>query len=98
DYKVTGVQTCALPISGGPCRPPSVNRLHDLGEHAAGRARVQEGHAAAADPDAGALVDQLDARVADLAERPVDVVGLVGDVVQPEIGRASCRERVWRWG
>ena len=49
----------------------------------AGRARLQEGDAAAADADPRLGVDQLDPARRQLLERRVDVVGRVGDVVQP---------------
>ena len=55
----------------------------DLGQHAAGRARVQERDARAADAGARLLVDQRACRPRLSArERRVDVGHLVGDVVQ----------------
>src|SRR5690606_41034720 len=32
DFHVTGVQTCALPISSGPCRANALDVLHDASE------------------------------------------------------------------
>ncbi len=43
---------------------------------------MQEGDARAADPDAGALVDQLHARLLQARQGRVDIADLVGDVVQ----------------
>ena len=60
----------------------SRRRFDDLGQHAAGRPRVQEGDPAVADPGPRLGVDQLDAVVAELRQRRLDVVDPVGDVVQ----------------
>ena len=58
-------------------------RLDDLGEHAAGRGGMQEGDARAADSRAGLLVDQPQPGRRERAQRLLDVVHPVGDVVQP---------------
>ncbi len=50
---------------------------------------MQEGHTRAADAAARVLVDQLEARAAQALERGLDVLDLVGDVVQ---ARALARE------
>src|SRR5262249_58428865 len=78
DWSVTGVQTCALPIS--PRRDPGVHR-----EVALRVLRNARG----------------DLRARRRGERPpvareahVDVTGAERE--RHEIGRASCRERVWR--
>ncbi len=52
---------------------------------------MQEGDPAAADPDPGLGVDQLDAGVAERAKDGVDVVDRIGDVVQ---ARAPCVEEL----
>src|SRR5690606_40772056 len=87
DFHVTGVQTCALPISrrrGPGARPPADERL------VAGVAVPQD--------------QQRDRRVAfrDLERRQTEHerLGLRrrGRRRRLEIGRASCRERVWRGG
>ena len=71
----------------------SLRGFDDLGQHAAGRPRVQEGDAAVADPGPRLGVDQLDAVVGELAERRLDVVDAVGDVVQARApcARGTCR-------
>ena len=56
--------------------------LDDLGQHAAGRSRMQEGDAAVADTDPRLAVDQLEAGGADRGQRRVDVLHRVGDVMQ----------------
>src|SRR5256885_5192527 len=89
DYKVTGVQTCALPISCSrrPCKkkskartPPRTGRLvarHLSGQLPAGLSvgPVQSGRLVSTKPREGSI------RLADTHSRS-------------EIGRASCRERV----
>src|SRR5690606_7685646 len=54
----------------------------DLGQHAVGGARVQEGDAAAADAGPRLGVDQLDTARLELVQAAVDVLNPVGDVVQ----------------
>jgi hypothetical protein len=56
--------------------------LDDLGQDAAGRARVQEGDEAVADPDPRLRVDQLDAGRGELLEGRLDVLDGVGDVME----------------
>src|SRR4051812_49841015 len=51
----------------------SFRGLHDLGEHAAGRLGVHEGHPAVADARAGLLVDEAQARRAQAVELGLDV-------------------------
>src|SRR3954466_1558013 len=60
----------------------SFRGLHDLGEHAARRLRVHEGHPRVADPGPRLLVDEPQAGRAQAVELGLDVGGLVGDVVQ----------------
>jgi uncharacterized cupin superfamily protein len=56
--------------------------LDQLGEHPAGRFRVQERHAAASDADAGLLVDQAKARGSHGLEARLDVVRPVRHMVK----------------
>src|SRR5205807_4427415 len=91
DYKVTGVQTCALPIYlvGGDGMRPIAVELELADQPVAGDQR-QKGQRA------DALRLQHREQLGELRVR-----GGVGDhdghrVAQ--IGRASCRERVERWG
>src|SRR5256885_6991263 len=78
DYKVTGVQTCALPILIG-----ASERDGDVLIVPAGRVRRRR---TAAGDRGSRLVD------VDAADRRG--VGAVAGFVGAEIGRASCRERV----
>src|SRR5256885_2954968 len=77
DYKVTGVQTCALPISVAP-------GLREWREQVV--------------PADLTVVDHVDAGVGELADRPlrrlVERRSESRVIELPEIGRASCRERV----
>src|SRR5688500_20223494 len=81
-YKVTGVQTCALPIS-----LPYLVHLDDV---AVG---VVEEDLLPAFHGPGAVVGEGDALVRQALLEGLDVIGAEG-----EIGRASCRERVWTSG
>jgi len=56
--------------------------LDQLGEDAAGRLRVQESHAAAADADPRPLVDQLESRASRGLERRLDVIRAISHVVE----------------
>src|SRR5688500_19858876 len=78
DYKVTGVQTCALPIFRS-----SINASALLGNGT----NVESSNATANRPIAPNVIKYSDTRV-----RPF-VTGLRKDFNQ-QIGRASCRERV----
>src|SRR5690606_40984146 len=81
DFHVTGVQTCALPISpASPAAPPAPARGRASPAAAARRRRPT---AAAAPP----------------APRPATRESIRPDMPRPvpEIGRASCRERVQVW-
>src|SRR3546814_4704902 len=87
---VTGVQTCALPISDGGWL--GEGEISYAGPNALARARLAK--------------DILTARVAALGldiETRIDLFGLVsvfdGDsgTLREEIGRASCRERVCQY-
>src|SRR5256885_5704137 len=80
DYKVTGVQTCALPIC--------TDRPREVGGH---RGHEQLDLAAIAEPD---QVRWLADAVADERDERRRVVLVVVRGVRPQIGRASCRERV----
>src|SRR5256885_12033572 len=77
DYKVTGVQTCALPIL---CRRRRTEGTADLRAMDGRRRRNVPGHSARRGPGRRPLVARRE------ADRLHDV--------RPEIGRASCRERV----
>src|SRR5256885_4177025 len=75
DYKVTGVQTCALPISYGAlennCTGPGWRRSHQL--------ELVEFRVVAEDPIGGSN------------RHPAIALRIPS---KPQIGRASCRERV----
>src|SRR5205807_7273224 len=88
DYKVTGVQTCALPI-------------FDVEQLQAGEARLRR-----LEPNLSCHVrgpqSASQREWKDLHQSGVTLaIGRGGDVEQAgcpeEIGRASCRERVWSW-
>src|SRR5207249_6462601 len=84
DRNVTGVQTCALPISGVRSPPRQYSQV----ARAAGRAggnRSAEDH--------GGLVSRPA-----LGFRVRREPGRCEARLRDEIGRASCRERVWSWG
>src|SRR5262249_59051445 len=89
DWSVTGVQTCALPI----WRAVGVQDVPDPFF----KLKLRSDDARLVDPDAPVLAGRLD----DHREGPPPPRGreLVHDMVirgwEPEIGRASCRERVW---
>jgi hypothetical protein len=61
----------------------SLGRLHELGQDAALRGRVQERHLALPDPAPGPLVDQAQATRPALLERLGDVGAAVGGVMEP---------------
>src|SRR5439155_15176491 len=89
DGHVTGVQTCALPISG--CQPPP------------GWAAVHRGPSARVGRPVAAVEDDTLLAFAPVATR--DSTTWFGPrfmdfaVATPDkIGRASCRERVYIWG
>src|SRR5205807_4816153 len=80
DYKVTGVQTCALPISPSPCATPGAR----CGRRSTRRTRVpgaRRGRRASPAARDGRASPGWSARVSDRSGTR-------------EIGRASCRERV----
>src|SRR5207249_6478372 len=84
DRNVTGVQTCALPISGSQLDPEGrVGARHVVAAHAVRAVR--------GDPVPRGL-DEVS------ADPPAAGVELGEDDVVVEIGRASCRERVWGRG
>src|SRR5205807_7946455 len=89
DYKVTGVQTCALPILGmrAPDDVSEAARLLDAGafgaEHVVAVLGKTEGNGGV--NDFTRALATLSFRML-IAER------------SGQIGRASCRERVERWG
>src|SRR2546426_12542078 len=88
DYKVTGVQTCALPISRPEAGLPAAVQLgHDRepGDRE-GPGRAAGGRGGRALPE---VHRRVAARSAGVSTAPVRV-GVIGT----EIGRASCRERV----
>src|SRR5690606_40489608 len=95
DFHVTGVQTCALPIYAEPAHPVRLgpeNRLERVGRDDLEVVREVEAGGAVQDPPV--LLDELDEL------EPLQVFGPqeheVLEQVCEEIGRASCRERVWR--
>src|SRR3954447_11917902 len=60
----------------------SLRRLNYLGQHPAGGLRMDEGNPRVADARARLGVDQLDTGLLELAERSVDVLDGIGDVVK----------------
>ena len=70
--------------------------LDDLSKHAAGKRRMQEGHARCPDAGTRLLVDHPQARLLQARQRGVDVGHLVGDVVQPRaaLGQEAADRRV----
>src|SRR5204862_3250361 len=86
---VTGVQTCALPISQG-----GEGVVGDLARPRQVPQRVQHGDICG---PAGGLEDLAEERGAALAKVLADALvdGLRGWLLGRQIGRASCRER-WR--
>src|SRR5207249_8036198 len=97
DRNVTGVQTCALPISAAWQHQARVNLNADIGEGAG------EDEAVLACIDSANVACGVHAGSVSISigtARRCQALGIqVG--AHPgydEIGRASCRERVWRWG
>src|SRR5690606_40500295 len=83
DFHVTGVQTCALPI----CLRPVADRVLE--------SLTRRGGVGVSAPEVRAL-GPVDPSARWRAE--VDVGGQpAGTGFVPQIGRASCRERVWMW-
>src|SRR5205807_6405460 len=90
DYKVTGVQTCALPISGDGAAACDVSPSDGTRAYVAKYARGRDYH------------KLLRHRLQALCGRIEQAVGPFGyrvfcdsaPVMEVEIGRASCRERV----
>src|SRR3989475_9085131 len=84
DLTMTGVQTCALPISARCCRLPQPSTDFRFGSERSGvlvrgeegRQQWEQGLRAVQRDDVAAVLDQM-----------------AGEVVGDEIGRASCRER-----
>src|SRR5690606_39284488 len=89
DFHVTGVQTCALPISPAPVRSSGAHVMN-LFRHFGDEVQRSLERLAAA----GRLPSGMNA--GRVAVDPPRETGH-GDVTT-KIGRASCRERVWRWG
>src|SRR5690606_40390057 len=90
DFHVTGVQTCALPIL--------LPRLRGAPRRARGTARAARARTLAGAPRP-APAEQEPARAAGASGRGGARGRGRGDDARPdrtEIGRASCRERVWR--
>src|SRR5690606_40136144 len=88
DFHVTGVQTCALPISPLLQLPQS---LPDRGGGEADRLRQIVLR------DASVLLEQvqdLDVDLVDLSHEMPAGLRIESRNVKPQIGRASCRERV----
>src|SRR5207245_5827182 len=94
DATVTGVQTCALPISAVPCLTPLLRKQQDGGKpiwRSVRQRGVRQGTAANASlmfPDKPPhwQMDAIFSPAAACASR------------DHEIGRASCRERGWTSG
>src|SRR5690606_39666804 len=89
DFHVTGVQTCALPISGTqrlsvPAKCPVVRTSASPG-------RVDDAEARAElDPAAGQRI----VAIANDGDEAIIALNSLIDWVNAKIGRASCRERV----
>src|SRR5690606_39677589 len=89
DFHVTGVQTCALPIS-----VPAASAAAPPGPEVSARS------AALLDADSGRLLYEKDARrrmsIASVTKIMTAIVAIEhGNLSEKEIGRASGRERVW---
>src|SRR5205807_7596987 len=89
DYKVTGVQTCALPILGVRFQVRSASRLEAVELLRDKAAPLPVGLSAARRDETGAY--ELTAEVE--VELPLGISRL--RVRAAKIGRASCRERGW---
>src|SRR3546814_4542059 len=81
---VTGVQTCALPISGMTAAPIPTAELERIIERAA---EAERWGLIAVNAESAALAAEL------IAAR--EALASLDDKL--EIGRASCRERVWQY-
>src|SRR5205085_6388556 len=90
DLTVTGVQTCALPISHPRTIAHTVRGFDDMARLGAQVTIFRLG----SDPGLARFIDQVARRVEGRVVVP-DVDGLGAAVV--EIGRASCRERGEGW-
>src|SRR5437016_9064005 len=92
DWSVTGVQTCALPIWSMRKRGDGATAFDDTTGEVSG-AFVTARKASPPGVLFYIMVDSVEATC-----RTVEAHG--GSIVQPigEIGRASCRERVWKSG
>src|SRR5206468_6045243 len=95
DLIVTGVQTCALPIC---VTVFEALKAYDQLKAAGTAIRVIDLYSVAP-VDAAALVRAGRATGGRLITVEDHYAGGgIGDAVAAEIGRASCRERVWIWG
>src|SRR5690606_39759500 len=91
-FHVTGVQTCALPISGETSpHPIAILPLGATEQH--GPHLPQETDWIIAQAVAGRLEQRLGASMP-LTVLPVEKLGYSVEHLDLEIGRASCRERV----
>src|SRR5205807_7352447 len=91
DYKVTGVQTCALPISNIQIHEGEVHFDDKLlkGQHVIKHLELDVPFIANLPADVNIFVQPLLQMVID---------GSLVRITGKEIGRASCRERVEIWG
>src|SRR5207244_10522778 len=95
DDLVTGVQTCALPISGNSA--PVLDREIAVANPPTACAQgAPAGVSASAQATLGA--SWKGARGERLTSRFGRAQTILGRLTGPEIGRASCRERRERWG
>src|SRR5206468_7849692 len=97
DLIVTGVQTCALPIySPGPCGSVGVHENTPLLESIA--APVGAPTRRNLRGWAGTSLSLADAVNVYAASSGIVAESGTAEIVGGEIGRASCRGRVWGWG
>src|SRR5205807_3505407 len=97
DYKVTGVQTCALPISAYIVNPSRDGTIYYIKGQ---KISTSNGSNCGASGFHGAAATvQPTPYIEDVASAsPAVIAGQTGNAVpQIKIGRASCRERVWAY-
>src|SRR5207244_7900856 len=97
DDLVTGVQTCALPISVGRGRPLPVLRVGAEIDTTQDRLLLEQATLAARDVNVVRRTRRDQRRVAEPVPRVVPLVVAAGGDGVDEIGRASCRGRGWSW-
>src|SRR5206468_7540001 len=95
DLIVTGVQTCALPIFG---EPVALSEIYRVLQEVPGVDSVDIDEFQFKDQTAAFLIDR--GATADPIQRTLRIFSARPNPAPPppaEIGRASCRERVWSW-